>query len=518
MKIPNLKDEFKTFLNDTGLSLSRPHKQDIVLEDIFVFPNLEQESGLVINSKELLNISGDISRILISGIEDSGKTSLIKMLIKHYLQSGYLPVLIDAQNISLNNSSDLTEIVEKSYKNMYESKSLKEIENDSKKHKVILIDNFDKACDSFSVLGNILEALFEKSDHLIFSMRTVSTVSDDTDSAYLALSDEITRYEIVEFNHERQLELINKWYRLKQESDTELDTLSSKIENTKRIFDTVLENNLVPATPLFLLTILKSHIEDEKHINSESSYCYYYEHLTLKPIYSSIEKKNAEPYLDYLSELSYSMLSQNKELASYKELKQTYDKVMNNRVVEDNLEQILENLIKSETLVLETLYRFKHKYSFHYFVARHLSINIKKEIVQEQINDIFCGIHNDDFAHIILFLTHLADDPLVAELITTNTKTIFSDESLFPISDNSQQIDELIEELSRLGRKDKKFKEAPAQYMASNLDVLNSHLIFEKSQHMDQAKEYSSNLESKRFRAAKNLLIIVRELLNNKYS
>ena len=76
------------------------------------------------------------------------------------------------------------------------------------------------------------------------------------------------------------------------------------------------------------------------------------------------------------------------------------------------------------------------------------SVFYKKFLIKEQIKHIFSELHNEDYANIVLFLTHLTDDPLIINELLLRTKSVFSDEALLSTQEDSLGIDELAEELS----------------------------------------------------------------------
>ncbi|MGB3363337.1 MAG: AAA family ATPase [Thermodesulfobacteriota bacterium] len=513
-----LKDKSEYFLNDLGLQLRHPNKHIIALENIFVFPDLKLGNQSVINSKELLKIDEDKNKLSISGIEDSGKTTLIKVLIKQYLNSGYYPVYIDAQNITITDPNQLLELIEKSYEDMYEPNSLERIRIGTNEKKALFIDNFDKVSNNIKVISHILETLCKKFDNLILSEQAYSNMTEDIQLKilYPELAEEIKHYQIIEFSKELQLELIQKWHKLTEAKEPDIESISSKTEKTKKIFDTVIGNNLAPSLPVFLLIILQSSSEEETELVSGSSYGHYYEHLILKSIVNSIGNQNLNHHLEFLSELSYYMFKENRQSVAHEELNYIYEVELKDKGNIESLESITESLIKSGTLIEETLCCFKHKYIYHYFVARYLSANIELESVNEQIKHIISELHNEDYANIVLFLTHLTDDDLIINELLIRTESIFSDEELLLTQEDSLEINELIEELSRLGTKDRKLKEVPTEYGASNIEAIRSHLILERNQYRDGAKDFNLQFNRKSFKAAKNILRITKEFLGHK--
>lgn len=502
MQIPALKDKVEYFLNDPGLQLRHPNKQNIALDEIFVFPDLNLNNQKVINSTVLLKINEGKNKLSISGIEDSGKTTLIKVLIKHYLNSGYHPVYIDAQNLTITDPNELLEIIERSYEDMYEPDSLERIKIGTTEKKAIFIDNFDKTNTNIKALRHILETLCKKFDNLIFSEQTPSNMAENIQLQFLyqELPQEIKHYKIIEFSKKLQLELIQKWHKLTDTNETDIESISSKIEKTKKIFDTVIGNTLAPSLPVLLLTILQSSSEDETELVSGSSYGHYYEHLILKPIVNSIGNQNLNSYLEFLSELSYYMFKEHKQSVSHEELNYIYEVKLKDKGNRQSLEPIKKSLINAGTLIEETLFCFKYKYIYHYFVARYLSANIELESTIQQIKHIFSELHNEDYANIVLFLTHLTDDTLIINELLTITESTFSDEELLLTQEDSLEINKLIEELSRLGTKDRLLKEIGTEYTASNIDKTQNHLRF----------------DTESSKAAKNILRIVKEVLRNR--
>ncbi len=110
-----LKEHFEAFLNDPGIQINHPLKENILLDDIFIFPDLRLDTQKVISSKELLDINKSGNKILISGNEDSGKTTLIKVLFKHYLKAGYYPLYIDTHSIQLMETEDILELIDQKF-------------------------------------------------------------------------------------------------------------------------------------------------------------------------------------------------------------------------------------------------------------------------------------------------------------------------------------------------------------------------------------------------------------------
>ena len=87
--------EFLKFLSDPGLPILHPHKRDIALEDLFVYPALAQKNPerkfevfKIIESQEVVEHVRSASKLLIVGEDTSGKTSLAKQLYRDLQTDG----------------------------------------------------------------------------------------------------------------------------------------------------------------------------------------------------------------------------------------------------------------------------------------------------------------------------------------------------------------------------------------------------------------------------------------------
>lgn len=88
---------FRKYLNDVGVNLTHKDKQIINLDDIFIYPYLEQynisdssdEEKVFINSEKLLNeIKEEEIKIVLLGEDSSGKTSLCKKAFEVFFNKG----------------------------------------------------------------------------------------------------------------------------------------------------------------------------------------------------------------------------------------------------------------------------------------------------------------------------------------------------------------------------------------------------------------------------------------------
>ena len=125
---PEIKLSFSNWLNGTEIVFQHKIKENILLPDVFVYPDLvsittnyDNPDSLekTANSLSLIEVDNIIGDLLIHGDEQSGKTSLIKMLYREYYKQDFLPLIANAKDISTADPKKaLSAMVKEQYKNL----------------------------------------------------------------------------------------------------------------------------------------------------------------------------------------------------------------------------------------------------------------------------------------------------------------------------------------------------------------------------------------------------------------
>lgn len=140
-------DAFISFLNDPGIRIERPGTNGVTLPEIFVYPYLVPfgRDTETISSASLADTSRQAGAALVTGPEDSGKTSLLKSLAVTLLDAGYLPVYIDGREAPVENPGDVPESARAAAEAQYTPDSAAIVNGPGAKKRVLLFDNFDLA-------------------------------------------------------------------------------------------------------------------------------------------------------------------------------------------------------------------------------------------------------------------------------------------------------------------------------------------------------------------------------------
>ncbi len=252
----SLNENFEIELNSSEVIFYHKNKDSLTLDDIFVYPDLkllkegDENLDKTINSEEIKDSFGKEKKVLIVGEEQSGKTTLAKMLFRQYYKGGFLPLLLFGEDIK---NADLDKCFEDILKYQYKNLGLKKF-NESSKPKILLIDDF-----SFTKLNKKNQKKFleftEKKISLILIFGDKLLHYDDYQ--YLLFSDYV-HYEILPFGHLKRGELIEKWNSIGEEETIPEEKLHDLIDTSTRHINIVLRGNVVPPKPIYILTIIQS--------------------------------------------------------------------------------------------------------------------------------------------------------------------------------------------------------------------------------------------------------------------
>ena len=145
INLRNLKiaDDFSEFLQSTDL-LSRAHsnKEKVVLEDIFISPDLSKFDDLIefekkINGDELIEDLSEYHKVIIAGENQSGKTTLCKRIFIELRKKNFIPVYVFDKTYLYHGK--IENRIAKAYHDQYRSIPIEEID---RTRIVPIIDDF----------------------------------------------------------------------------------------------------------------------------------------------------------------------------------------------------------------------------------------------------------------------------------------------------------------------------------------------------------------------------------------
>jgi energy-coupling factor transporter ATP-binding protein EcfA2 len=419
--VPILKKEFKKNL------LKNPI-MDSTLDKLFVYPDIletnkskQKLENNEINSKKLIDIKTfKHNYILIEGAEQSGKTSLCRMLYLQYENTGFFPVLINGKHIT--GKANIKNIVNEEYQKQYDS--TKEYWSLEKEKRFLLIDDINNKSandKNYAIFLQSIRENFEYAIVLIDELSNLSNKSTEHDHFYL-----FNDYSISPLGFVRRDELIKKC--IESDEDIEFDMANTeqvvRLDNDTKHINTIIGSNILPSYPVFIVSTFNIIESSAHHDMQETSYGHcYHAMITMQLHRANIQANDMDKYFNFLTEFSYFIFSKNKKSVSQDELDE-FIKIYDEEYIFD--ESIIKNLIESNSLINKNdIYSFQYIYIYYYFVAKYIADHINKDGVKKQIQNLLSDVHKKDNSNIIVFITHHTKNADLLDSILSNATAHF---------------------------------------------------------------------------------------------
>jgi len=446
--IIKLNPEYLIKINDLGIKLNHINKDNIYLDDIFIYPDLqdiEDKKKLKINSGKLLNRE-KYKKCILFGDDVSGKTSLAYYYQIVMNSNGYIPLYFDAKNMK---KSDIKTFENRMYLNLrkqYHSIDRDDIENFRKIHKnkiVIIIDNIESlAIKKFETKTNFFSMLNEYFEHIILLSNDSFEMELMTKEQLKEKFDDFMIFKIKEFGYKLRDKIINKWVHIGDSELTE-NELFEKKDEISRTIETVIGNKFIPTYPLYLISLLQQAEAGTNNNLGGSAYAEFYNYLINQALgTTNIKPNELDFYHSYLSYIAFYYFTNNRKQLDESEIEKLHEK-FSEEIHKISFHAVMRNLIEAKLIKFDNgYYSFMHNYIFYFFIAKYLSDNMGKRRKKEQIGEIIDSLierlYRPQFANIIIFLIHhsktSAED--IIDKIIKEAKKLFANTELSILSKN----------------------------------------------------------------------------------
>ena len=448
-KIRQLKinNRFETFLQDTEILLkAHSQKERVLLDDIFVYPDLDKFDSLkdyedTINSEEILKNILDYPRIVLTGEDQSGKTSLCKLIFKELVNNNFVPVYLN--NEKTNFKKDIKNTISDSFSQQYEGDDINDID----------IDRIVPIIDDFHFAKNKEKIKLELS---IYS-RCVLVVDDifGLDIEEEKFIGSFSRFKIKEFNASLRNEIIEKWVNLNDKEIPDIDYRVNIDKKTELINNTLgkvgktIGRGIMPSYPFFILSVIFTS-ETFMGLNQEiTSQGYFYQAFIIFYLSKEgVENEEIDMYLNFLTEFAFHIYKENKYELSFHDFKsfiKSYSDRFNFTIPQKTLRKKLRFIISVDSF---NNYSFHYPYIYYFFVAKYLADYIDKPEIFGEIRKIMKNLHVNENAYIAVFLAHHSKNIKILEEIENNALELFN--GLDPVTlkkDEVKFFDEQIDDI-----------------------------------------------------------------------
>lgn len=422
-----ITEEFENFLQDTEiLKEAHSQKERVLLEDIFVHPELDKydilrEDEEKIGSDELFKNLLNYPKIVIAGEDQSGKTTLCKMIFKELRNKNFFPVYVNDKENQFKGKIENKILT--SLRKQYEGGDIGQIDRE---RIIPIIDDFHFAKDRerhIKDLSTYHRCIVFVDDIFCLNIKDEKLVG------------QFSHFKIREFMPSLIYELIKKWVSLTdKERDIYKDIdyykdIDQKTEIIKSVLGRNIDRGIMPAYPFFILSTIFTYetfsMPLEQEITSQG-YCYQaFIFFYLRK--EGVRIEDIDTYINFLTEFaSYIYREKKSEISSY-----DFTSFMELYLEKYNLPIKQEILIKNLSTIVSVdsfnNYSFQYPYIYYFFVAKYLVENIEDEEVKDEIKNIIGNLNVAKNAYIAVFMAHHSRNIKILEEIEKSTELLFNE-------------------------------------------------------------------------------------------
>jgi hypothetical protein len=428
IKIKQLKitDEFSAFLQNTEL-LSRAHSQKdkVLLEDIFIYPELSKFDELreyekKINSNILIKDFYDYSKVLIAGENQSGKTTLCKKIFLELRKRNFIPIYIFDKTYQYHGK--IENRILNAYNDQYEMTPMQEID---RQRIVPIIDDFHFAKNKEKHIQDL--SVYR---HQIIVVDDIFNLNFKDES----LINSFNHFKIEEFTPLLRNQLIKKWTQLtdkKNDFDSDENATYKRIDEKTELVNTTLGKifgkGIMPAHPFFILSIISTYDTFAKPLDQEitsQGYCYQaFIYMYLRK--QGVKNDEVDTYINFLTEFAFFFHSKSKNEISSDEFNSFMKSYLDKYNLPVKQDTLLEKLRQSQIIALDNFnnYFFCYQYLYYFFVAKYLAEHTKDN--KAVIDNIINNLHKDKNAYITIFVSHHSKNNYILDEIILNAYCLF---------------------------------------------------------------------------------------------
>jgi metallophosphoesterase superfamily enzyme len=494
-----LRPEYSKLLESPGATFTHSRAdEDLTLRDLYVSPNLKvikfgenvkEKIDKVVNAeKALLKETNVPIKTVIYGSDSSGKSTLVRWWYDKYYEQGYIPVLIDGNSIKDITIAKIKNFVQKEIKKQYSGVFQGRIEEFELDRIIVLIDDFHKIRFTKSQYKiNLLSNLNTAFTNVIITGNDLMQFESYSSKSGGNVLDDFSRYQILEFGPKLRYELIKKWngIGIDQLEPNELIRLNNETENH---VESIIGKNFVPSVPLYILTILQAREATTSQKPEFSMHGFYYELLINEALNKAVKNKaEISLYYNYITEYCYFLFDQKIRMRPLfiDEFLKFHKQYCLEYKIEISAQTVIEILVNSKLLKIniDTI-SISYKYVYYYFIAKYLANNISQDLIKEKVKLLCQRVHRDEFASIVMFLTHLTKDQFVLNQLLENSKALFREYAPLKLEEDVTFINEMI------------LKIPDQVYKPLDIGQLKEEALKEKEELEMQEKEFDSEKDT----------------------
>lgn len=453
-----ISESFQEVLDDPGAFFKHPGRSCLTLDDIFIYPDLRKVNNgdyrqrNFVNSTDLLTPKVVEGGVLLEGEEKVGCTSIFYQLYRQYHDKGFVPLLLNGKKLKNAHEAEIDMLVKREVVAQYGKDQITAFNQLSSAKKLLLLDDFDdgplKAVDARVGMLRVLKKRFGYMVVKVSEMFEIRELFDGDASRELV---SMEHYQVQTFGYVRRSQLIERWFSLARDGTVDEAKFISMCDQAERLIDVVMTKAVIPAIPLYLLTLLQSIETGCSGDFKESALGYYYQYLLTEAFHSSgVKPDKLTEVFQYVTQLSAEFHSLGKRELSTVELREFNCKFSQKWHTVDFVPRV-DLLVRARVLCcVGECYAFRYPYIYFYLKGLYISENLNDIKTREYIEHCCKHLYVRDHANTILFLAHHTNDDYLLSKILEALRGLFQTRTPLMFGNDTVGIRKLIDDAPEL--------------------------------------------------------------------
>ena len=405
----SLSKDYVKNISEMKIPMLIDNKKNITLPEIFVFPDLESSSKDSDKLEQYFSayriLESNETVIIIDGDSQIGKTSLLTMYFLKFYDKNIYPLYFAGKELT---ETVIGKNLKKVFKSQYsEDSNFEEFRQLDKSKKVLLIDNFQDCQFNSQATKDLIENCLESFGKIIIvfdsSNNILSNLKLEFKKGYYCT--------IKPFGYKKRNELVERYYQLSVNPNTYNEQIIlSEVKNTFDGVQAVLGDRLMPAYPVFLLSIVQA-LQYKPIKQNETSFGYCYQTLINYALMKAgVRNEDIDTFLNFLTEFAYFfVLNEADELSSLQV--NTFYAEYSSKFITPSLSEVVRMLKAAKIIdIQDDVFKFSYNYILYFLSAKKMADSIHTESGKKMITKLFSNLQNERNANILVFITHHSRD------------------------------------------------------------------------------------------------------------
>jgi hypothetical protein len=424
--------DFRAVLDDPGGYFRRANAP-VALADIYVFPDMADAGAGptkqdIVSSSLLRDPERTRDGVLVQGQERVGCSSLLARLYDEYHNRGYVPLYIQGRDLRNATDREVDGVIRRALREQYGADTTTRFEQLSREKKLLLLDDFDDCpIRSPSMRAVTLSKLRQRFAHAVVTVGDLFEIREVVEQAEGSELRSFAHFRLLPFNYALRTKLIQRWFRIGADASLDESAFITKWDDAEKLIESVLQRNVIPSLPFFLLTLLQGIDAERSGDFKESAPGFYYQYLITEGIREAdIPVAKWSEYIEFSAGLAWYFHTKGASELSEDDVRRFND-LFSTQFHPGDYETRVQKLIRAKILTKRGGYLlFQYPYIYYFLKGRYLSQRLQDSEIRSYVTRCCKHLYVRENANTIIFLAHHTPDDFVVNAILSTLRGLFS--------------------------------------------------------------------------------------------